>query len=191
MSGTAAASSQSSVRTALRPVFALTLLGTLAWLGAILLAPVLRSRSSGAAPFLYAVFSPICHQIPGRSFFISGFPMAVCGRCFGIYAGFLAGVLLYPFVRGFRRLALPSARLFVLASLPAGLDVLLGLSGVWQSPIGVRFATGLVWGSLLPFYFITGVAELVLGLTGRKAVRPPVPEDRTANEDLLIPGHKP
>ncbi len=154
-----------------RAVYFLTLAGSLVWIAAIVLAPVLRSRSSGAAPFLYAAFSPICHQIPGRSFFLCGFPLAVCGRCFGIYLGFLAGALLYPFVRGFRRLALPSARLFALVSLPAGLDVLLGLAGLWQSPIGLRFATGVVWGTLLPFYFIAGVSELVLWRSGRKAAR--------------------
>jgi uncharacterized membrane protein len=162
MRGSSLDPAEPSPRTAARPVFLLTLAGTLLWIAAIVLAPVLRSRSSGLAPFLYAVFSPICHQIPGRSFFLRGFPMAVCGRCLGIYTGFLAGVLLYPLTRGFRMLALPSPRLFVLASLPAGLDVLLGLSGVWEPPIGVRFATGFIWGTLLPYYFIAGIAELVL-----------------------------
>jgi len=168
MNGTALDPSASSVRRAVRPVFVLTLLGTLAWLAAILLAPVLRSRSSEAAPFLYALFSPICHQIPGRSFFLRGFPMAVCGRCLGIYTGFLAGLVLYPFVRGFRRIALPPVKLFVLVSLPAVVDFLLGISRIWESPIGVRFATGFAWGGLLPFYFITGVSELVLWRAARK-----------------------
>jgi len=160
-----------------RPVFLMTLAGTLVWMAAIVLAPILRSRSSGAAPFFYAAFSPICHQLPGRSFFLRGFPLAVCGRCFGIYSGFLAGAVLYPLIRGFKRLALPSIRLFFLASLPAAIEVLLGLTKLWQAPIGMRFATGFVWGALLPFYFITGVTELVLWARFGRT--------------LIIPGQKP
>jgi uncharacterized membrane protein len=168
MDGSVLNLSAASVRKAVRPVLGLTLLGTLAWLAAIFLAPLLRSRSSGAAPFFYALFSPICHQIPERSFFLRGFPLAVCGRCLGIYAGFLAGLVLYPFVRGFSRIALPAARLFVLMSVPVGLDFLIGFLKVWQSPIEVRFATGFLWGVLLPYYFVTGISELVLRRAARK-----------------------
>ena len=163
------------MRRAVISVFVLTLIGTLAWLAAIVLAPVLKSRSSGAAPFLYALFSPICHQIPGRSFFLRGFPLAVCGRCLGIYTGFLAGLVMYPIVRGFRRIALPPMRLFLLVSLPAGLDFLLGLSRLWESPNWLRFVTGFVWGVLLPFYFITGLSELVLWRAAGRAAPTPAP----------------
>jgi uncharacterized membrane protein len=154
--------SPAAVRRAVRPAYAVALLGTLAWIAAIFLAPYLRSRSSGAASFLYAIFAPVCHQIPGRCFHFRGFPLAVCGRCLGIYVGFFGGLTVYPFVRGFTKLALPSVRLFVLLSLPAGIDFAGGLVGAWTSPIWVRFGTGLVWGVLLPYYFLTGVCELLL-----------------------------
>lgn len=158
-----------SVRRAVRPVFVLACLGTAAWIAAIFLAPYLRSRSSDAgASFLYALFAPVCHQIPGRSFFFRGFPLAVCARCLGIYVGSLAGLVLYPFIRGFSRIALPAGRLFLLASSPIGLDFAGGLLGLWNSPNGLRFATGLLWGPLLPFYFIAGVTELLLWRTGRR-----------------------
>jgi len=143
-----------------RTVWISTLGGTVVWLAAIFLAPWLAGRGSGsAARFVYAVFSPVCHQIPDRCFFLFGHPLAVCGRCLGIYAGFAAGLVLYPFVRGFARIALPAARLFVLLTLPLAFDAVAGILGLWRSPIGVRFATGLVWGTILPFYFVTGVAD--------------------------------
>ncbi|MGZ7065839.1 MAG: DUF2085 domain-containing protein, partial [Candidatus Aminicenantales bacterium] len=106
-----------AVRRAVRVAYAITFLGTLAWIAAIFLAPYLRSRSSGAASFLYAVFAPVCHQIPSRCFHFRGFPLAVCGRCLGIYVGFFGGLASYPIVLGFTKIALPPVRLFVLLSL--------------------------------------------------------------------------
>jgi uncharacterized membrane protein len=159
-----------AVRRAVSLLYGLTLAGTLAWLGAIFLAPFLGSRSAGrAAACLYAFFAPLCHQIPARSFAFCGQPLAVCARCLGIYAGFLAGLALYPFVRGFSKLSVPSGRLFLLLSLPIGLDYAGGFIGAWASPMGVRFATGLLWGSLLPFYFLTGLGELALRHAARKS----------------------
>ena len=161
-----------TVRKILRPLFVLTSLGSAAWVAAIFLAPYLRSRALDAgASFLYAAFAPVCHQIPGRSFSFCGYPLAVCARCLGIYAGFLAGLAAYPFVRGFSRIALPAGRAFVLLSIPIGLDFAGGVFGLWNSPNGLRFATGLVWGALLPFYFLTGTAELLLWRAARRNAR--------------------
>jgi len=169
MDDTLSPASPAVVRRAVEPAFAVTFLGALAWIAAIFLAPYLRSRSSGAASFLYAVFAPVCHQIPSRCFYFHGFPLAVCGRCLGIYAGFLAGLAAYPFVRGFRKIALPPVRLLILLSLPAGIDFAGGFVGAWTSPIWVRFGTGLVWGVILPYYFLTGVSELLLWRSVRKS----------------------
>src|SRR5262245_39522704 len=53
------------------------------------LALVFGWDSTGRA--LVFAFRRVCHQIPERSFFIAGLPMAVCARCAGAYAGLLAG----------------------------------------------------------------------------------------------------
>ncbi len=154
------------------PVYLLTAAGSVVWLAAIFLAPWLAGRSSGrAAAFVYAVFSPICHQIPERCFLFHGHPLAVCGRCLGIYAGFAAGLALYPLARGFSTLRLPSARVFLWLSLPMALDAAGGILGFWASPIELRFATGVLWGALLPFYFVTGLADLVVSRRRRLAGR--------------------
>ncbi|HKD76997.1 MAG TPA: DUF2085 domain-containing protein, partial [Ktedonobacterales bacterium] len=34
---------------------------------------------------LHGGFALVCHQQPGRSFWIFGAPVAVCARCLGIY----------------------------------------------------------------------------------------------------------
>jgi uncharacterized membrane protein len=155
-----------------RTVWGLTMAGAIVWLGLIFLAPWLAARGdAGVARIVYALFAPVCHQRPERCFLLAGQPLAVCGRCLGIYAGFLAGLLLYPLVRGFSRLALPGPRLFILATLPLALDGLAGLVGVWHSPIGLRLVTGLVWGALLPFYFVTGLADLVRSRRERRKAR--------------------
>jgi len=148
----------------IRRLYAATLGGVGLWLGAIVAAPYLRSRGSGIGPLLYACFSPICHQRPERSFFAFGYPLAVCARCCGIYLGALAGILTYPFVRGFDALRLPKVRTLAVVSAPIIFDTAANFLGVWNTGPVLRLATGLIWGSLLPFYFMTGVGELLVSL---------------------------
>jgi uncharacterized membrane protein len=142
-------------------VYGLMLAGIVVWFAAILLAPYLRSRGSGLAPSLYACFAPLCHQIPGRSFRLFGQPLAVCARCFGIYMGFLAGAAAYPWIRGFSRLRLPDTRLFLALTAPIAVDAAANLLRIWSLDNFLRFLTGLAWGTILPFYFMTGIGELV------------------------------
>ena len=132
------------------------------WLGGILLAPYLRSRSSPWSGLAYAVYSPICHQVAARSLLCFGHPLAVCARCTGIYLGFFLGLGLYPLLRGWQRLSLPAGRVFFFISAPIMLDTAANFLRLWQTSNGVRLATGFVWGTILPFYFITGIADLII-----------------------------
>ena len=64
---------------------------------------------AAAAPFLHsplihALFRPLCHQQPDRSFWMAGAPMAACARCLGIYIGAAVGL----FVSAFRLSAFAS-----------------------------------------------------------------------------------
>lgn len=156
-----------------RAAFIATAVGTALWLLAIVLAPWLAGRGApGAARFVYALFAPVCHQVPGRCFALGGHPLAVCGRCLGIYTGFAAGLGLFPFIRGFSsKPGLPSARTLVLCILPLAVDGAAGVLGLWRSPIGLRFATGFAWGTVLPFYFLAGAVDLVLTRKARRAER--------------------
>jgi uncharacterized membrane protein len=144
-------------------IYGLTLAGTLAWLGAIMLAPYLRSRGARLNSLIYAVFAPTCHQIPSRSFYLWGFPLAVCGRCTGIYAGFLAGALALPFVRGLGNTELPRVWSLALATGPMAIDALGNFLGFWATGNPLRFSTGFLWGLILPFYLLAGLNSLFLG----------------------------
>jgi uncharacterized membrane protein len=143
-------------------VYLLTLAGSILWIGAIVLAPVLREAGSPLSAILYGCFAPACHQVPERSFFLLGHPLAVCARCFGIYAGFLGGMILYPFLRGFDAVRLPRMRSFLLASLPVGLDTAGNILGLWNTANLPRFLLGFAWGTSLPFYALTALGELAL-----------------------------
>ncbi len=144
----------------IRRIYILTAAGTILWLAAIIAAPWLRSRGSGAAGFVYACFGPICHQNPARSFFLWGYPLAVCARCLGVYAGFAGGVFCYPFRRGFSATRLPSLTTLAVASAPIALDAAANILRLWNTGGGLRFLTGFLWGLILPFYFLTGIVEL-------------------------------
>ena len=51
------------------------------------LAPLLESV------WVYLLFQAVCHQQGERALWIAGGPMAVCARCFGIYAGAVLALL--------------------------------------------------------------------------------------------------
>src|SRR5688572_9617755 len=78
-------------------VWVITLTIVAFWFGLIVAAPLfsINGLSTASTP-LYMFFSFICHQIPDRSLYLGGHQLAVCSRCFGVYFGLLAGILLYP-----------------------------------------------------------------------------------------------
>ena len=60
----------------------------LLWLLAALLAPTLGALGHFApAGWLYETLAHSCHQNPSTSFWWWGYPMGVCSRCLGVYAG--------------------------------------------------------------------------------------------------------
>ena len=61
--------------------------GSLVWLAAIILAPLLQLEP------VYRFFSLICHQNPLRSWTLVGTPLPVCVRCVSIYTGFLVALV--------------------------------------------------------------------------------------------------
>jgi uncharacterized membrane protein len=143
-------------------VYGLTAAGTLVWLAGIFLAPLLGSLEVRWAGLVYAVYSPVCHQLPSRSLWAWGFQLGVCARCLGIYLGFGAGVALYPVIRGFRRVRLPDTKAFLALSAPIVIDTAGNFLGIWRSAGLARLIFGLLWGFILPYYLITGFAGLRL-----------------------------
>ncbi|MBM3295726.1 MAG: DUF2085 domain-containing protein [Candidatus Aminicenantes bacterium] len=144
-------------------IYAAAGMGAVFWVGALLAAPYLWSKGERLALFIYACFSPVCHQIPERSLWLFGHPLAVCARCFGIYSGFLGGLVLFPFRGGLRNLVQPKVRTILLASAPIAADTTAQFLGLWETGPAGRFATGFLWGGLLPFLFLPVLADLAIG----------------------------
>lgn len=110
-----------------------------------------------AAAAAYFFFSPVCHQMPDRSFAILGFPLAVCHRCLGIYLGLLAGSLI-PIPWMHRSPA--TRRLWLLwAMAPIALDALLPWCGLWVNTGVSRFVTGLCFGIPAASLLVHALAE--------------------------------
>jgi uncharacterized membrane protein len=68
----------------------------LAWV-AILVVAAAGAAHGTASPFVlltYEAAGLVCHQRPERSFHLAGVPLAVCARCFGLYASAACGALL-------------------------------------------------------------------------------------------------
>jgi uncharacterized membrane protein len=143
-------------------IYIATLIGILLWIGALFYAPYLKKISSPLSGFLYAVFSPTCHQAPSRCFYAFGHPLAVCARCLGVYSGFLLGMVIFPFLNGFSKMSMPKVKTLTILSMPIFIDVTGNLLGLWASSDWVRFLTGVVWAIILPFYFLAGIADLIL-----------------------------
>lgn len=151
-------------------VYALILSGAALLTASALIAPWLASRESSLARPIYGAFSNVCHQVPDRCPVLFGRPTAVCARCLGVYLGFLAGCLASPFARGLRNTRLPGRLPILALSSPLAADVLGNMLGLWNSGLWVRLATGLAWGSVLPFYFLPAAVELASrGLAIRRA----------------------
>jgi uncharacterized membrane protein len=144
--------------------YSVVLAGALLWCGAIVLTPFfagLPEPFAAAGDALYGLFSPVCHQIEGRSLAAFGFPLAVCTRCAGVYFGFLASVLLYPLVRTVGRTVYPPRWIVALAVLPMLADVAMGWTGIHAVSLTTRLMTGGFFGLIIPFVVLPALIDAV------------------------------
>jgi len=159
---------------------------SLCFFSLVFAAPLLTaSEHARAASPLYTGFGYLCHQIPERSFHLVGHKLGVCARCTGLYAGFAAGVLLYPLVRSLRRTdSLPRIWL-VVACLPITIDFALGFFGIWENTHFSRLATGAILGGACALYVVPGFLDLGQ-LLGRLFSR----DEAATNEAQLTVGRE-
>ena len=145
------------------------LLVTLLWVLCIVLAPFLAANSNEAiAQPIYNFFSYICHQKPERSFYMAGYPFAVCSRCFGVYFGILLGLIVYPLWRNIDSIE-PLPRFWLFLSLvPIGIDWLLGVTGIWDNNHVSRLITGLILGFACATYIVPAVVEIARNLARKR-----------------------
>ena len=140
----------------------------LAVVGLIVAAPFAQSHGHPefSAP-IYQAFSFVCHQIPERSFHLSGHQFGVCSRCTGLYTGFAVAALIYPLARSLKRADTPSRVWLILAALPLAIDFSLTYFGIWQNTPLSRFFTGALLSSVAVFYIMPGLIDLSSAIARR------------------------
>jgi len=143
-------------------IYVLTLAGAIVLLATIFLAPFLKNQLPIVSDLIYAVYSPLCHQDSSRCFALFGYPLAVCTRCLGVYGGFLLGTCFYPLFRDLRTLSLPQKEVLIAISLPIVIDAMGNLFHLWMTNEWIRLLTGILWGSILPFFLIPGLIDMLL-----------------------------
>lgn len=165
-------------------VWSLLLLVAILVILAIIAAPLAMAEGKTFLGLtIYQSFAPICHQLPERSLFLVGHKLAVCSRCTGIYTGFAAAVLLYPFLRSLRQTETPRRRYLILAAIPLAVDFSIGYLGIWENTHLSRFLTGAILGFVVVLYIVPGLADLAL----RKAqttAKPTLDTTRFTSENL-------
>lgn len=131
------------------------------WLGLIVAAPILKADGfASGADYIYTPFSYLCHQFSDRSFHLFGEQLAVCARCFGVYSGFVIGVLAFPIIRSVHETNAPPRIVLLLAPFPTAIDFTLGFFGIWENTHLSRFLTGAILGVVCGFFIVPGVVEI-------------------------------
>lgn len=146
------------------------------WCAATLLPPLLHRAGHEEAALLATLpFRLVCHQIADRSFHLAGVPIAVCARCAGLYAGFLAGCLTLGWMArptGRPRPTPPSPpphrRVLILSALPTLAQVALEQGGALPAgPAGItRGLTGAMLGFVVSLYFLPAIQQMGEELIG-------------------------
>jgi uncharacterized membrane protein len=98
-----------------------------------------------------------CHQKPDRSFYIRGYQMPVCARCFGVIIGYLAAVPCF-FLIGF------SLLFSLLGSLVMFADWIIQEAGVKKSTNIRRLVTGIAGGfgiMSLQLHLLKSILQLI------------------------------
>jgi len=134
------------------------------WCTAIVVAPLLAAGDGlqqAVSDALYFFFGKVCHQIDSRSFHLEGYPLAVCSRCFGIYAGFCAGAILLA-LKGFRLMILPAPSIVLTALTPMVIDVAGATLGLYEPTNSLRLLTGFWFGAVMPFCLVPLLREAVM-----------------------------
>lgn len=147
-------------------VWAVTSAVVFVWVLLIVLPPLFAGfgRMGFASP-IYYFFSNICHQMTERSFHLGEHQLAVCSRCFGVYFGLLAGLLIYPLWRRLENIEPLPRKWLLLSIVPMGIDWSMTVFGFWENTHATRFVTGLILGVTCATYILPAVVEIFRNFT--------------------------
>ena len=103
----------------------------------------------------HRVFQPFCHQIPERSFWIAGQPMAVCSRCIGIYIGFALGWMSLSLLSRANLFSWLNRKHLLIGAIAINLIDLAGnFVGLWQNTLLSRLVLGVALGLAAAIIFL-------------------------------------
>lgn len=143
-------------------VYAALMALSILWGALILAAPWLMAEQHLlASEVIYQSFSTVCHQAAERSFYFRGHPMGVCSRCASIYAGFIIGLAVYPFLRDLREDRFPPRWILIGAGAPMVIDFTAGILGLSANTFPSRAITGILFGSVAAFYITPGLVSVL------------------------------
>jgi uncharacterized membrane protein len=135
--------------------------GTLVFVGLLFAAPLAQVNEwRWLSLAVYRAFGHVCHQIPERSFYIVGYPLAVCARCTGLYVGFAGVLVSYPLLTSLRRTHTPERKWLFIAAAPLGIDFALDLVDIWRNTHTSRFLTGAFLGAISVLFILPGFVQL-------------------------------
>lgn len=115
-----------------------------------------RAVSFGASETWRLPFRLLCHGIEDRCLLAWGVAMPICSRCFGIYAGMLAALLLFAAAGALRNRRLPTMLLVLLVA-PLALDGLSQAAGLRESTNALRLITGFLAGGSFMMWVMTRI----------------------------------
>lgn len=103
----------------------------------------------------HQAFQQLCHQLPSRSFWIGGQPMAVCSRCFGIYASFALSWIFMPLIGYQLDINIKeNAILLAVTIILNAVDVMGNFLGFWENTLFSRFFFGAGVGTAVVIFLI-------------------------------------
>ena len=136
-------------------------------LAGIFLAPLIHQAYPAFSAWLSSLYTPFCHQLPDRCYYLQGLPLPVCSRCLGFYTGFFLSSLFYPvFSSRLTRSLTNRPGLLLILALPLVIDGLAGLLKIWSSPLPLRTLTGFIFAAVLPFFWFKAFTELQIDSRG-------------------------
>ena len=129
---------------------------------------------------LFRLYTPLCHQLPARSFVCMGHQVAFCHRCAAMYTSIVvAGLLFAVLRRSMRPASLKLAGLLLLPMLiDGGTHLIDDVAGLGLRGGGDAIGTPNFW-----LRMITGV---LVGLAAFIAIYPRMERDLARTEAMLI-----
>lgn len=131
------------------------------WITIMIAAPILiltqKQFLIKTGEWIYFFCEPTCHQIPERSFFINGVPLAVCIRCLSFYIGGLIVIALQFFKKTINEKYI---KWLVLLCVPLLIDFILEKMGVYNNIIELRIITGVLFGGSFFYLILLSISQI-------------------------------